>query len=467
MIKRTYKDAINALNSLQSNAATIEAARRAAGANNSRLIPEMLEWTRRIGYKPEDLDRLNVIHVTGTKGKGSTCAFATSILLQYRSPVQVPGAKITKIGLYTSPHLKSVRERLMINGKPISEALFTKYFFDVWDRLSASASDPEQFPEMGPGVKPAYFRFLTLLSFHAFSSEKVDTAVYEVGVGGEYDSTNIFVRPTACGISSLGIDHTAVLGDTLEKIAWNKAGIFKQGAACFTVEQPEAALRVIRERAAEKRVATPERVPGRLPVQGASGAAGLRAGRLRGAARGVCHWARAGVVARPVPDHPRQQKGRHHLVRGRRAHGGEHCERHGVVCAVRARVAPQGAAVQPADQERGEPAEKTARADGRGGQAVRQRHLLHERDVRGRQVQRRPCLDERGPGQGGLDGGAEADGLDLGRAEQGLAQTPVPRHRDEPELHPYAGGPAGRVCVRVSAPGGRLPGGSGGPKLNE
>ncbi|KAG7854819.1 hypothetical protein KL919_005101 [Ogataea angusta] len=266
MIKRTYKDAITALNSLQSNAATIEAARRAAGANNSRLIPEMLEWTRRIGYKPQDLDRLNVIHVTGTKGKGSTCAFATSILLQYRSPAQVPGAKITKIGLYTSPHLKSVRERLVINGKPISEALFTKYFFDVWDRLSTSASDPERFPEMGPGVKPAYFRFLTLLSFHAFASEKVDTAVYEVGVGGEYDSTNIFVHPTACGISSLGIDHTAVLGDTLEKIAWNKAGIFKQGAACFTVEQPEAALRVIRERAVERNAASLEVVHTRPDV---------------------------------------------------------------------------------------------------------------------------------------------------------------------------------------------------------
>ncbi|KAG7827071.1 hypothetical protein KL920_005069 [Ogataea angusta] len=421
MIKRTYKDAITALNSLQSNAATIEAARRAAGANNSRLIPEMLEWTRRIGYKPQDLDRLNVIHVTGTKGKGSTCAFATSILLQYRSPAQVPGAKITKIGLYTSPHLKSVRERLVINGKPISEALFTKYFFDVWDRLSTSASDPERFPEMGPGVKPAYFRFLTLLSFHAFASEKVDTAVYEVGVGGEYDSTNIFVHPTACGISSLGIDHTAVLGDTLEKIAWNKAGIFKQGAACFTVEQPEAALRVIRERAAERNAA----------------------------------------------NHSRQQKRRHHLVRGRRAHGREHCERHGVVCAVRARFAPQGAAVQPADEKRGEPAAETARADGRGGQAVRQRHLLHKRDVRGRQVQRRPGLDERGAGQGGLDGGAEADGLDLGRAEQGLAQAPIPRHRDEPELHPDAGGPAGRVCVRVSASGGRLLAGSGGSRLNK
>ncbi|KAH3660015.1 hypothetical protein OGAPHI_007220 [Ogataea philodendri] len=256
MIKRTYKDAINALNSLQSNFATIEAARLTAGAKNAVLIPEMIEWTRRIGYKPQDLNRLNVIHVTGTKGKGSTCAFATSILNQYRSPVQVPGAKITKIGLYTSPHLKSVRERLIINGKPISEALFTKYFFDIWDRLNSTSSDLDKFPNMGPGVKPAYFRFLTLLSFHAFSSENVDTAVYEVGVGGEYDSTNIFESPTACGITSLGIDHIAVLGNTLEQIAWNKAGIFKPGAACFSVEQPEEALNVIKQRAVEKKVAS-------------------------------------------------------------------------------------------------------------------------------------------------------------------------------------------------------------------
>lgn len=298
MNRHTYKEAIHALNTLQSNFATIDAVRKSGINRNSMLMPEMIEWVRRIGYKPSDFNRLKVIHVTGTKGKGSTCAFVQSILNQYRVPIILPStnstgnttnasisntindefdsyeksrsksvtsaagdsthsvdiSKITKIGLYTSPHLKTVRERIMINGKAISEESFTKYFFEIWDRLDNSSSDPEIFPHMGEGVKPAYFRYLTLLSYHTFMSEGVDTAVYEVGVGGEYDSTNVFEAPTACGISALGIDHTVMLGNTIEEIAWNKSGIFKKGAACFSVPQPESAMKVIQARAVEKNV---------------------------------------------------------------------------------------------------------------------------------------------------------------------------------------------------------------------
>jgi len=208
-------------------------------------MPEMLEWTRRIGYKATDFNRLNIIHVTGTKGKGSTCAFTQSILSQY-------GPKIRKIGLYTSPHLKSVRERIRINGQPIAEDLFTKYFFEVWDRLSSSNSNEADFPHMGSGIKPMYFKYLTLLSFHVFIKEGVDTAIYEVGVGGEFDSTNIIAKPTATGVSALGIDHTFMLGNTITEIAWNKGGIFKNGAKAFTVPQESDAMKVLEERAQEK-----------------------------------------------------------------------------------------------------------------------------------------------------------------------------------------------------------------------
>lgn len=297
MNRRTYKEAINALNTLQSNFATIDAVRKSGINRNSMLMPEMIEWVRRIGYAPSDFNKLNVIHVTGTKGKGSTCSFVQSIINQYKKPIilssptlnaadhsidnlsnsstnnnnnntnntrslstasvaeSIDISKITKIGLYTSPHLKTVRERIMINGKPITEELFVKYFFEIWKRLDESKSDPEIFPHMGDGIKPAYFRYLTLLSFHAFMSEGVDTAIYEVGVGGEYDSTNVFESPTACGISALGIDHTIMLGNTIEEIAWNKSGIFKKNAYCFSVPQPESALKVIEDRANEKGVA--------------------------------------------------------------------------------------------------------------------------------------------------------------------------------------------------------------------
>lgn len=74
---------------------------------------------------------------------------------------------------------------------------------------------------------PAYFAFLTVLSLHVFLSEGVDVAVIEVGIGGHYDSTNFFRKPVVCGVTSLGLDHTAILGNTMTDIAWNKAGIFK------------------------------------------------------------------------------------------------------------------------------------------------------------------------------------------------------------------------------------------------
>lgn len=100
-----------------------------------------------------------------------------------------------------------------------------------------------------------YFRYLTLLSFHVFLKENVDAAIYEVGVGGEYDATNIVPRPAVTGISSLGIDHVFTLGETIDKIAWHKAGIMKSGTRAYTVTQPAEAMAVIESRARERGVA--------------------------------------------------------------------------------------------------------------------------------------------------------------------------------------------------------------------
>ncbi|KAG9015881.1 Folylpolyglutamate synthetase, partial [Tulasnella sp. 427] len=129
---RTYEDAVTALNSLQSNAATLEAVRASGGRLSQFAHPEMIEYLERIGYRPEDLNKLNVLHITGTKGKGSTSAFCDSILRK-----SVPS---WKVGLYTSPHLVAVRERIRVNGEPISEADFTQYFFEVWDRLQTNTT---------------------------------------------------------------------------------------------------------------------------------------------------------------------------------------------------------------------------------------------------------------------------------------------------------------------------------------
>ena len=183
-----------------------------------------------------------MIHVTGTKGKGSTCAFVSSIL-QHLYPQK-------KIGLFTSPHLKAVNERIQINSTPIEEDLFARYFWQVWDRLEASAKHRN----LDIAKKPVYFRYLTLMAWYAFLDMKVDAAIMEVGVGGEYDGTNIIPRPTCTGVTSLGIDHVTVLGSTLESIAWHKGGIFKKGVSALTVEQPAGALEVLRNRAEERGV---------------------------------------------------------------------------------------------------------------------------------------------------------------------------------------------------------------------
>lgn len=273
---RTYKDAIAALNSLQSNFASIEALKRqpvSPLARSELSLAEVHEYVRRMGYQRSDFNKMNVIHVAGTKGKGSTCAFVESIMQQYRDQ------GIRKVGLFTSPHLKSVRERIRINGAPIAPQKFTRYFFEVWDKLSATTSDAEAFPTLQPchEVKPMYFKYLTLLSLHVFMSEGVDTAIYEVGVGGRFDLTNVVDRPTVAGITALGIDHTFMLGSTIEEIAWNKAGILKQGCPAVAARQTEypQAESVIEQEAEKAQVSSLEFVgPEVVPEDVALGLAG-------------------------------------------------------------------------------------------------------------------------------------------------------------------------------------------------
>ncbi|KAL8964914.1 MAG: hypothetical protein Q9197_006751, partial [Variospora fuerteventurae] len=246
-MERTYSDAVAALNTLQSNSTTIDNIRKAGKNLNLQAIPEMIDWCHRTGYEPVEFDRLNAIHIAGTKGKGSTSAFVSSILCQF-----LPTTLFNKIGLYTSPHLRFVRERIQINNEPLSEENFAKYFFEVWDRLEKSARARGE--PTDKTSKPAYFRFLTLMAFHTYMSEGVDAAIIECGIGGEYDSTNILVHPRVTGITSLGIDHTPLLGHTIEEIAWHKAGIMKPGVLAHTVAQPPAAEEVLRTRAREKSV---------------------------------------------------------------------------------------------------------------------------------------------------------------------------------------------------------------------
>ncbi|KAL8867680.1 MAG: hypothetical protein Q9198_008427, partial [Flavoplaca austrocitrina] len=201
---------------------------------------------------PADFDNLRPIHIAGTKGKGSTSAFISSILTQYIPSPSQPNPLFSKIGLYTSPHLRFVRERIRINNEPLSEELFAKYFWEVWDKLEESARAKGE--PTDKTAKPSYFRFLTVMAFHTYIRENVDAAIIECGVGGEYDSTNVIRQPSVTGITNLGIDHVQLLGSTIEEIAWHKAGIMKEGTPAYTVPQLPAAQDVLERRAVEKSV---------------------------------------------------------------------------------------------------------------------------------------------------------------------------------------------------------------------
>jgi len=162
------------------------------------------------------------IVVAGTNGKGSTSATLNSILL----------ASGYRTGLYTSPHLVDLRERWLIGGAPIDEALLTH----VIERLQ------------GAPVVPTYFEALTMIAFLAFRDARCEVAVLEVGMGGRLDATNV-VKPIASIITPIGFDHMEYLGRTLRQIASEKAGIIHRGAIVLTSNSDPIALHVLRRRA--------------------------------------------------------------------------------------------------------------------------------------------------------------------------------------------------------------------------
>ena len=167
------------------------------------------------------------VHVAGTKGKGSTSAMIASILT----------AQGYKVGLYTSPHLHSATERIRVNGQPISQQQFAAVVERIWPTV-------ERIGSSGGYGGVTTFEAMTAMAFVHFRDIGADFQVMEVGLGGRLDSTNI-VKPRVCAITSISLDHTATLGDTVAKIAFEKAGIIKEGVPVIVAPQTDEAMTVI------------------------------------------------------------------------------------------------------------------------------------------------------------------------------------------------------------------------------
>lgn len=172
------------------------------------------------------------VHVAGTNGKGSTCAMIEAGLR----------AEGIRTGLYTSPHLNEPTERMQIAGRAVSETQFAETFAEIHEvaerMLAAGELD----------LHPTYFETVTAMAFVLFARERVDTVVLEVGLGGRLDATNV-VAPSLCVITPIDFDHQVFLGDTLAKIAAEKAGILKPGVSAIFAEQQGEAETVLRAHA--------------------------------------------------------------------------------------------------------------------------------------------------------------------------------------------------------------------------
>lgn len=175
-----------------------------------------------------------VIHVAGTNGKGSVCAMLERILREHG----------LKTGLYTSPHLVDVRERIIVSGQMISGE-------ELCQRLKEIKKHEQKLKKKGLiSGQLTYFEILTAAAFLHFREKKVDAAVMEVGMGGRFDATNV-VNPEVAVITSISLDHQQYLGETVEKIAAEKAGIIKPGKPCVSGVRNKEAARIIRQRCQE------------------------------------------------------------------------------------------------------------------------------------------------------------------------------------------------------------------------
>ena len=180
--------------------------------------------------------RQKIIHVAGTNGKGSVCSYLHTILRE----------KGYSVGMFTSPHLVEMTERVQINRIPVSKEEFTAGFTKVYEAVER-ANQTEKLSD----YHPTFFEFLFFISMVLFEKSDVDYIIMETGLGGRLDATNCVPKPVLTILTRIGLDHMEYLGDTIEKIAGEKAGIIKREVPVITLSEPREAFAVIQKRASE------------------------------------------------------------------------------------------------------------------------------------------------------------------------------------------------------------------------
>lgn len=187
-------------------------------------------FLKRLGNPAADR---KIVHIAGTNGKGSVCAYLQAILM----------AEGKRTGFFTSPHLVSVNERIRVDNIQIDNETFLKVFRKVLKIVRQMVED---------GIEhPSYFEFLFGMGMTAFAETDVEYIILETGLGGRLDATNAIDNPALAIITSISLDHTAILGDTIEKIAGEKAGIIKPGVPVFFDGSSKKAAEVIKAKASE------------------------------------------------------------------------------------------------------------------------------------------------------------------------------------------------------------------------
>ena len=187
-------------------------------------------------------ENMKIIHVAGTNGKGSVCSYVSSILMK---------AGYT-VGMFTSPHLVKITERFQVDGKPISDGVFVEVFAETLRRITEFNADGT----VSDGSRqkpyfPTYFEFLFFMAMLLYDVYPVDYLVLETGLGGRLDATNSVAKPLVSVITEIGYDHMQYLGETIEEIAGEKAGIIKSGVPVVFFDKRSEATDVIKKKALE------------------------------------------------------------------------------------------------------------------------------------------------------------------------------------------------------------------------